>query len=97
VGVGDGGAAILPGNSGCLMRGNVLSGNLFGPRLGDVPVLAELAVDVAAGRGDGEGGCAGQVVEERLLLNRIDMGGADAGVDEGVVRSLAVFARAAVA
>jgi len=60
VGVGDSGAAILPGNGGCLVRGNVLSGNLFGPRLRDVPVLAELAVDVAAGRGDGEGGCAGR-------------------------------------
>ena len=80
-----------------LVRRNVLGGNLLGARLRDVPVLAELAVHVAAGGGDGEGRGAGQVVEERLLLNGIDVRGADARVDQRVVDAAAILAHAAVA
>ena len=40
--------------------------------LGDVPVLAELAGEVAAGGAEGQHRRAGQEVVERLLLDRID-------------------------
>ena len=70
---------------------------LFRTPLRDIPVLAELAVDVASGGGDGEGGGSGEVVEERLLLNGINVGGADAGVDKRIEGAGAIFAHAAMA
>ena len=75
----------------------VLRRNLLGPRLRDVPVLAELAVHVAAGGGNRESGCAGQVVEERLLLDGIDVRRAHARMHERVVDAAAILAHAAVA
>jgi len=41
-------------------------------RLGDVPVLAELAAEVAAGGAEGQHAGAGVEVVERLLLDRVD-------------------------
>ena len=41
-------------------------------RLGDVPVLAELAGEVAAGRAEGQHRRARQEMVERLLLDRVD-------------------------
>src|SRR5439155_951381 len=41
-------------------------------RLRDLPVLAEAAGEVAAGRSERQRGCARQKVVQRLLLDRID-------------------------
>src|SRR5690606_10115656 len=50
-------------------------------RLGDVPVLAELAGEVAAGGAEGKDARAGVEMVERLLLDRVDAeaGGAPVG------------------
>src|SRR5262249_10546872 len=42
------------------------------PRLGDVPVLAELACEVASGGAEGEHRASRQELVERLLLDRVD-------------------------
>jgi hypothetical protein len=57
--------------------GDDLGGGLVGQGVGlaglaDVPVLAELAGQVAAGGAEGEDRRAGEEVVERLLLDRID-------------------------
>src|SRR5207237_1844740 len=49
-------------------------------RLRDVPVLAEAAGEVAAGRSERQHGCARQKVVQRLLLDRIDAESARASV-----------------
>jgi hypothetical protein len=74
-----------------------IGGNLLGARLRDVPVLAELAVHVAARGGNREGVGSGQVVEERLLFDGIDVGRAHARVHQRVVDAAAILAHAAVA
>jgi hypothetical protein len=72
-----------------------IAGNLLWARLGDLPVLAELAVDVASGGGDGEGYGSRQIVEERLLLNGINMSGAETRVDKRIESAAAILAYAA--
>ena len=52
--------------------------------------------DVAPGGADGVRGLAGQVVEERLLLDRVHVDRGRAAVDERVVLAAAVFPHAAV-
>ena len=52
------------------------------PRLGDVPVLAELAAEVAAGGAEREDLRAGEKVVERLLLDGIDGEAGGAAVAE---------------
>ena len=79
------------------LRGSVLGGNLLRARLRDVPVLAEFAVDVAAGRGQREGQRPGQVVKQRLLLDGIDVRRAYPRMHQRVVGSAAIFAHSAVA
>ena len=71
--------------------------DLFGPGLGDLPVLAEFAVDVAARRRQGQGRRARQDVEERLLLDGIDVEAADLAVDQRVIGPADVLADAAIA
>ena len=69
-------------------------------RLRDVPVLAELAGQVAAGRAEGEHRRAGQEVRERLLLDRVDAearGAAVGGEDDPVALPGAHEAQAALA
>jgi hypothetical protein len=71
--------------------------DLFGTHLRYLPVLAELAVDVAACRGERQGGGAGQKVEEGLLFDRVDVETADFSVDQRVIGPADILADAAVA
>ena len=97
VGVGNRGAAILLGHFGNALRRSVLGGNLLGARLGDIPVLAEFAIYVAAGRGYRECNRPRQIVEERLLLDGIDVCRAHPRVHQRVVGTAAILAHAAIA
>jgi hypothetical protein len=69
---------------------------LVGPRLGDLPILAELAVEVAARRGQGEGATGGEEVEERFFLHRIHVDGAGVAIDERIIAAVHVLTNAAV-
>ncbi len=90
------------GRAGLLRRGGhplrrgVDARDLFGTELRDLPVLAVLALHVAARGRHGEGQRSRPHVEERLLLDRIGMDGADARVDERLVLAVHVLANAAV-
>ena len=100
VGVGDRAAAGAHRRRGNLLgRGARLETVEFA-RLRDVPVLAELAGQVAAGRAEGEHRRAGQEVGERLLLDRVDAearGAAIGGEDDAIVAAGAHEAQAALA
>ena len=63
--------------------------------LGDLPVLAEGAVEGAARRGDGIGRRAGSDVEERLLLDGVQAHGDDLAVGQADQVAAAVLADAA--
>ena len=81
VGVGDGIGTVAPGGVGDHRRGGFVhqAVHVFRPR--DVPVLAELAGEVAAGGAERQHAAARMEVIERLLLDRIDAetGGAAVG------------------
>src|SRR5690349_10541355 len=67
--------------------------------LGDIPILAELTAQVAAGRAEGEHARAGVEVVKRLLLDRVnaEVGGAPiAGQDDAAILSLADEAESAL-
>jgi hypothetical protein len=64
-------------------------------RLRDLPVLAEVAVEVAADRRDGVGERGRRHVEERLLLDGIDVDGYGPGMDEADQLAVAVLAHPA--
>jgi len=66
------------------------------PRLGDLPVLTKLAVEIAASRGQGEGAAGGEDVEERLFLHGIHVNGAGVAIDERVKAAVDIFTNAAV-
>src|SRR5439155_9153817 len=72
VGVGDPLAAGAERQLDDLRRRGGLARVLVDLRLADVPVLAELAAEVAARRPEGEDARAGKEVVERLLLDGID-------------------------
>jgi hypothetical protein len=55
---------------------------VVGPRLGDLPILTELAVEIAPCRGEGEGAAGRKDVEERLFLHGVHMKGAGVAIDE---------------
>ena len=97
VGVGNGWTAVLFRQFDNPLRGNVVGGDLLGTRLGDVPVLAEFAVDVAAGGGQRERERPGQVMEEGLLLDGIDVRRAHARMHQRVVGSSAILPHSAIA
>jgi hypothetical protein len=69
---------------------------LVGPRLGDFPVLAELTVEIAARRGQGEGAAGREDVKERFFLHRIHVDGAGVAIDERVIAAVHVLTHAAV-
>ena len=71
------------------------SGEPVAGGLRDGPVLAVQAVEVAAPRGDREGHAAGVDVEERLLLDRVGVGGDGPPVHERDQRAVAILADAA--
>jgi hypothetical protein len=71
--------------------------NLLRPNLGDLPILAELAVNVAAGRGNGKGVCPGQEVEERLFFDGVDVHRAGFAVDKAIIGTTTILPDAAVA
>ena len=59
--------------------------------LGNVVVLAVQAHEIAAHRGDGVGAGAGQEVEQRLLLDGVDVLGDDLAVIEAEELAVPVF------
>ena len=71
--------------------------DLFGPALGNFPILAETAAEVAAGRGQGIGLAAGMVMEQRFFFDRVDMHGARLAVNQGIINAVTVFTHAAAA
>ena len=100
VGVGDRPAAAPHGRFGDLLRRGPSLEPVEFARLGDVPVLAELAGEVAARGAEGEHRRAGQEVGERLLLDRVDAearGAAVGGEDDAVALPGAHEAQAALA
>jgi hypothetical protein len=66
------------------------------PRLGDLPVLTELAVEIAPCCGKGEGAAGGEDVEKRLFLHRIHVNGAGVAIDERVIAAVDILTNAAV-
>ena len=97
VGEGNRRAVVLLGKFNDAPRRKVLSGNLFGTRLRNLPVLAEFAIEVAAGRGQRKGIGPRQIVKKRLLLDRIDVRRADPRVDQRIKDAAAILAHPAVA
>ena len=88
VGVGDGAAAVLPGRGHHFIRGQVEVIGLLRPGLGDFPILAELAVQVAARGGDGKREAPGQEVKEGFLFNGVQVDGAGVAVHQAVIFAL---------
>jgi hypothetical protein len=64
---------------------------VFPGELGDLVVLTEVAAEVAAHRGDGEGSCSGKEMEEGFFLHGIEGLGDEAAVHQGIELSAAVF------
>ena len=95
--MGDAGAAGFPGGLDNGRGGQVKIIGLLGPGLGNFPVLAELAVQVTAGGGDGIGAGAGEDVKERFFFNGIDMHGGGVAVGQGDIFAAPVFPDAAFA
>jgi len=93
--VGDGGTGVLASQRRHARRRQIHARHLLRPELGDLPVLTVLAFHVAAGGGDGQRRGARQVVEQGLLLNWIDVGGADLAVRQRVVLPFPVLAHTA--
>jgi hypothetical protein len=59
--------------------------------LGDLPVLAELALEIASGGGQGIGGGTREDMEKRFLLNRVWMKSTGIPVDQAEIFSVPVF------
>src|ERR1017187_702102 len=97
VGVGDGRTVVSSGKFGNVLWRNVLGWNLLRPRLGNVPVLAELAVDIAARCGKREGYRSWGIMKQRLRLDGIDVRCTYARMHQRVVGSCAILAHTAVA
>jgi len=64
--------------------------------LGNLPVLAEFAFYVAPGRGDRVGPASWKKVENRLLLDGVDVLGAKIGMNECEIGPFSVLAHAAI-
>jgi hypothetical protein len=100
VGEGHAPAAALGGDAGDLLGRGLVHQAVHVLRLGDVPVLAELAGEVAAGGAEGKDAAAGEEVVERLLLDGVDAeaGAAPVGGEhDAVAGALAHEAGAALA
>src|SRR5512146_993457 len=82
VSVRDARAAKPLGGGGELRRARAIRERVHLTRLAHVPVLAELAGEVAAGRPEGQDRTAGEEVVEWLLLDRIDAEAARAAIAE---------------
>lgn len=79
VSIGEAGAALLAGGSDQFLGGGAAADQVVMQPgiLADLPVLAEIALEIAADRGNGKTAAARLKVKQRLFLNRIDMRGAD--------------------
>jgi hypothetical protein len=100
VGEGHAGAAGVVRHLGDLRRAGLVHQPVHLAALGDVPVLAELAGQVAARGAEAEHAAAGQEVVERLLLDRVDAEARAAAVGaqhHRVAHALAHEAQAALA
>ena len=93
--MGNGAAAVILGRGHHFFRGQVEVVGLFRPGLGDFPILAELAVQVAAGGGDGKRLAPGQDVEEGFFFNGVQVDGAGVAVHQAVIFALPVLPDAA--
>jgi hypothetical protein len=96
IGIGDNGTVVFLSISGHGRWGKIKVTDLFWPYLRDFPVLAEFAVDVAAGSGHGKSLFARQEVEERFFFDGIDIEGAGFPIDQRVVDASDVFSDSAV-
>jgi hypothetical protein len=72
VGEGDAFCAVALRGFGNHLRAGLIHQSIHVARLGEVPVLAELAGEVAAGGAEGEDARSRVEVVERLLLDRVD-------------------------
>jgi hypothetical protein len=97
IGGGNRGAAVFLGQGSDPLRRKIEIEGLLRRGLGDLPVLAELAMEVAAGSSDGEGTAGRQDMKKGLLLNRIQMDGTGVAIDQAVINPLAVFPNPALA
>jgi hypothetical protein len=96
IGRGNGAATILRGFFDHLFRGKIIVERIFRGRLGDLPVLAELAIEIASGGSNGERLAGREQVEKRFFFDGVDMNGARISVDEGIIFSILVFPNAAI-
>ena len=94
VGVGDAGAAVVAGggNDAGGVAGLAGQMRLKARQLTNLPVLAEITLEITAGTGDRETFSAGLKVEKRFLFDGVDRTGADGGVGEGVQRAVIITA-----
>ena len=99
VGVGDGLAVMVEGgvDDGLGRFGAAGEVVVESGQLADLPVLAEVAAEVAAWCGEGEAAVAREEVEEGFLFDGVDGGGAEGVVVEGVEGAVEVLADLAVA
>jgi hypothetical protein len=82
VGGGDGLTLVLDSMLDHRLGRHLVVMGVVGPRLGDLPILTELAVEIAPCRGEGEGAAGRKDVEERLFLHGVHMKGAGVAIDE---------------
>jgi hypothetical protein len=71
--------------------------DLFGAHLRDLPVLTELAVDIAPGCGDGESRGVRQKMEERFFFDGVYHGGAGLSIDQSIISSADILSDSTVA
>jgi len=83
------------GNLDRLVRREPVVEGIVRPGLGNLPVLAELAAEVAAGGGQRKGKGARQNMVEGFLLDGVDMHGTGISVDQGIVATVIVLPHAA--
>ncbi|MNE03700.1 hypothetical protein D3C80_962110 [compost metagenome] len=92
VGEGHAGTARILRRQGNLLRAGLIHQAVHVPRFADIPVLAKLAGEIAAGRTEGQHRRSGEEVVERLLLDGVDAEAGRAAV--GGQHHLLAFAHA---
>jgi len=97
IGIGNTPAVLSQGFAYDFFRWIIIVMGLIRRPLGDLPVLAELAVKVTAGRGQGESGGVRDHVKQRFFFDGIDMDGTRVAIDESLETSVKIEADTAVA
>ncbi len=89
-------ATVVFGSVDHILRGQIVIEGVIGFCLRDFPVLAEFAVQVATGRGNGKRERGREHVEEGLLLDGINMNGTGIAINKGIVLPIHVLSNSAV-